>query len=31
MPEPSRIAGVIATSRWSSSAMSHSQSPKTCV
>ncbi len=30
-PDPSRIAGVIATSRGSAVAMSHSQSPKTCV
>ncbi len=28
MPEPSRIAGVMPTTRESASAMSHSQSPK---
>ena len=31
MPEPSRIAGVMPTSRSSASAMSHSQWPNTCV
>ena len=31
MPEPSRIAGVIPTKRLSASAMSHNQSPNTCV
>ena len=30
MPEPSRIAGVMATRRGSRAAMSHSQSPNTC-
>ena len=31
MPEPSRIAGVIATRRSSLAAMSHSHWPNTCV
>ena len=31
MPEPSRIAGVMPTTRVSFAAMSHSQSPKICV
>jgi hypothetical protein len=30
-PDPSRIAGVMPTRRSSEAAMSHSQSPKTCV
>ena len=31
MPEPSRMAGVMPTRRWSCSAMSQSQSPNTWV